>query len=108
MYGGYFFVVKVRESIMTVENCELYYELKEAYPEFFPDNHTIFRPSRACGKTLMTVFIVMAQEYSRWFVHKLELSSKSLTREEYENGLLTIEKLLYEGPFPVVYNNDKK
>ena len=95
-------------NFMTVENCELYYELKDCYPEFFDETYKYVRPARACGKTLMITFMIMAQEYSRWFVHKLELSSKSLTREEYENGLLTIEKLLCEGPFPVVYNNDKK
>jgi hypothetical protein len=93
---------------MTIENRELYHELKECYPEFFNETYKYIRPARACGKTLMTVFIMMAIEYTHWFVYKLEMSNVSLTREEYENGLITIEKLLYGTPFPTVYKDSLK
>ena len=92
---------------MTIENQELYYELKEIYPEFFNEQYAYIRvTSRACGKTLMTTFVIMATEYTRWFVHKLSTTSKSLTKEEYENGLIIIEKLLYGDTFSIVYKNN--
>ena len=59
--------------------------------------------SRACGKTLMTTFIIMATAYTHWFVNKLNTTSKSLTKEEYENGLIIIKKLLYGDTFPIAY-----
>lgn len=93
---------------MTIENRELYYELKDSYPEYFNETYKYVRPARACGKTLMITFIVMATEYTRWFIYKLQNSNVELTRQEYENGLMTIEKLLYGTPFPVAYKNNFK
>ena len=50
---------------MTIENQELYNELKEIYPEFFNEYYAYMRvTSRACGKTLMTTFIIMATAYT--------------------------------------------
>ena len=89
---------------MTIENQELYNELKEIYPEFFNEYYAYMRvTSRACGKTLMITFIIMATEYTRWFVDKLNTTSKSFTKEEYENGLIIIKKLLYGDTFPIAY-----
>jgi hypothetical protein len=93
---------------MTIENRELYYELKECYPEFFDEKYKYVRPARACGKTLMITFLMMAIEYTGWFVHKLEVSTQSLTRKEYEIGLETIEQLLYGGSFPTAYKYGRK
>lgn len=81
---------------MTIENRELYYELKEIYPEFFNslDSHIIL--ARACGKSLLRTITIMSIEYTRWFVYQLEHSDRSMSREEYEKGLLGIEKIFLE------------
>ena len=79
---------------MTIENRELYYELKECSPEFFNDLDSPIILSRACGKSLLRTVIIMSREYTRWFIEKLETSSVELLRKEYENGLKTIEKII--------------
>lgn len=81
---------------MTIENRELYYELKECYPEFFDylDNFTLL--TRGCGKSLLRTLRIMSIEYTRWFVYQLENSTTELTRKEYERGLQTIEKVFLE------------
>lgn len=79
---------------MTIENRELYYELRECYPEFFDDLYSPVILARACGKSLFRTVIIMSKEYTRWFVYKLEISEHSITREEYELGLKTIEKII--------------
>ena len=81
---------------MIIENRELFYELKDDYPEFFGDKHVVYYPARACGKTLLCTAMAMMIDYTHWFIHKLENSSYPLTRDEYENGLRTIEKLIWE------------
>lgn len=45
---------------MTIENRELYYELKECYPEFFDylDNLTLL--TRGCGKSLLRTLRIMS------------------------------------------------
>lgn len=79
---------------MTIENRELYHELKKDYPEFFDniDLHIVL--ARSCGKTLMRTVNIMSREYTRWFIYKLENSEHNLTRSEYENGLKTITKII--------------
>ena len=79
---------------MTIENRELYYELKECYPEFFNDLDSPIVLSRACGKSLLRTVIIMSREYTRWFVEQLEIGDKELSREEYEHGLKMIEKII--------------
>lgn len=78
---------------MTIENRELYYELKECYPEFFNDLYSPVILTRACGKSLLRTITIISKEYTRWFVYQLENSKIELTREEYEQGLRTIEKI---------------
>lgn len=79
---------------MTIQNRELYYELKESYPEFFDDMYSPIILARACGKTLLRTIRIMSREYTRWFVYKLEISQRNMTREEYESGLKAIEKII--------------
>lgn len=79
---------------MTIENRELYYELQEYYPEFFNDLYSPVTLARACGKSLLRTVTVMSREYTRWFVNKLETSNVELSRQEYENGLKMIEKII--------------
>ena len=79
---------------MTIENRELYYELKDCYPEFFNDLDSPTILSRACGKSLLRTVTIISREYTRWFIEKLETSSVELSRKEYENGLKTIEKII--------------
>lgn len=78
---------------MTIENRELYYELKDCYPEFFDDLYVPVTLTRACGKSLLRTITIISKEYTRWFVYQLENSKIELTREEYERGLRTIEKI---------------
>lgn len=79
---------------MTIENRELYYELKECYPEFFNDLYSPVILARACGKTLLRTITTMSREYTRWFVYRLENGDITLSREEYEQGLKMIEKII--------------
>ena len=79
---------------MTIENRELYYELKECYPEFFNNLNSSIVFTRACGKSLLRTVFVISLEYTRWFVYKLENSKQELSRSEYEQGLKTIEKII--------------
>ena len=81
---------------MTIENRELYYELKEDYPEFFDNINSHIVLARACGKSLLRTIRVMSIEYTRWFVCQLQNSQRSLSRKEYENGLQDIEKIFLE------------
>lgn len=81
---------------MTIENRELYYELKEDYPEFFNDLNSPIILARACGKSLLRTIVIMSREYTRWFVYQLQNSQQSLSRKEYENGLQAIEKIFLE------------
>ena len=80
-------------SQMTIENRELYYELKECYPEFFNDLYSPVILTRACGKSLLRTIVIISKEYTRWFVEKLENAEHSMSREEYEQGLKAIEKI---------------
>jgi hypothetical protein len=79
---------------MTIENRELYFELKELYPEFFGDLYSPVVLARACGKSLLRTVMIMSKEYTRWFVEQLNTSERNMTREEYELGLKTIEKII--------------
>jgi hypothetical protein len=79
---------------MIIENRELYYELKDCYPEFFDNLDSPIVLSRACGKSLLRTIIIMSREYTRWFIDKLKTSSVELSRKEYEAGLKTIEKII--------------
>ena len=79
---------------MTIENRELYFELKELYPEFFDDLYSPVVLARACGKSLLRTVMIMSKEYTRWFVEQLNTSERNMTREEYELGLKTIEKII--------------
>ena len=79
---------------MIIENRELYYELKDCYPEFFDNLNSPIVLSRACGKSLLRTIIIMSREYTRWFIDKLKTSSVELSRQEYENGLKMIEKII--------------
>ena len=79
---------------MTIENRELYHELKEDYPEFFDGIDSPIILARSCGKTLMRTVNIMSREYTRWFIYKLENSERNLTRKEYEDGLKTITKII--------------
>ena len=79
---------------MTIENRELYFELKELYPEFFDDLYSPVILARACGKSLLRTVMIMSKEYTRWFVEQLNTNERNMTREEYENGLKMIEKII--------------
>ena len=81
---------------MTIENRELYYELKECYPEFFDhlDNSIVL--ARRCSKSLLRTLRIMSIEYTRWFVCQLENNNCNLSRTDYEKGLQAIEKVFLE------------
>ena len=81
---------------MTIENRELYYELKECYPEFFDDLDNSMLLARGCGKSLLRTLRIMSIEYTRWFVYQLENSNYNLSKKEYEKGLHAIEKVFLE------------
>ena len=81
---------------MTVENRELYYELKEDYPEFFNNLYSPVVLSRGCRKSLLRTIVIMSIEYTRWFVNQLENNDCNMSRVDYEKGLRDIEKIFLE------------
>ena len=81
---------------MTIENRELYYELKDCYPEFFEHLNDSIVLARGCGKSLLRTLHIMSIEYTRWFVFQLNNSNSNLSRKDYEKGLQAIEKVFLE------------
>ena len=81
---------------MTIENRELLDELEYSYPQFFTQDQEHLVGARGCGKTLTRLVLTTQYYFSQCFKYKLQHSDKPLTREEYEAGLRSIEKNIWE------------
>lgn len=81
---------------MTIENRELLDELEYSYPQFFTQEQQSLVGARGYGKTLTRLVLTTQYYFSQCFKYKLQHSVKSLTREEYEAGLRSIEKNIWE------------
>lgn len=81
---------------MTIENRELLDELEYSYPQFFTQAQEHLVGARGCGKTLTRLIWITQYYFSQCFKYKLQHSDKSLTRAEYEAGLRSIEKNIWE------------
>ena len=71
-------------------------ELEYNYPQFFTQAQEHLVGARGCGKTLTRLVLTTQYYFSQCFKYKLQHSDKSLTREEYEAGLRSIEKNIWE------------
>ena len=81
---------------MTIENRELLAELEYSYPKFFTQEQQYLVRGVGCGKTLTLLTWTTQYYFSQCFKYKLQHSDKSLTRAEYEAGLRSIEKNIWE------------
>lgn len=81
---------------MTIENRELLDELEYSYPQFFTQEQEHLVGGVGYGKTLTRLVLTTQYYFSQCFKYKLQHSVKSLTRAEYEAGLRSIEKNIWE------------
>lgn len=83
---------------MTVENRELYEDLKGKYPILFCDDigSIHLMNMRGCGKSITRCVVLMQYYYTQIFINKLQHSETSFTLEKYENDLREIEKLVWD------------
>lgn len=84
---------------MLADNRELLAELEDSYPLFFDNELTSVISPRGCGKTLALLTLTVQFYYSQCFKYKLQYSDKSLTRKEYEDGLRSVERAIWDSRF---------